>query len=111
MSEYEILKKIPAHGFLKTTEVPNKDIPASQRVALIRKGNELFNAGQYDQAKRIFVTVGYTDGISRIGDYYFKKNETLEALRMYMLAPAHDKKDKLIEKMAYIVQAWLHEKV
>jgi hypothetical protein len=32
-------------------------------------------------------------------------------LRMYILAPAPDKKDGLIEKMAYIVQSWLHEKV
>ncbi len=98
-------------GFIKTTDVRNHDLSDRERAVLIRRGNELFNDRQYEQAKRIFLTVGYTDGITRMGDYYYKKNNVLEALRMYILAPAPDKKDGLIEKMAYIVQSWLHEKV
>jgi uncharacterized protein YifE (UPF0438 family) len=98
-------------GFIKTTDVRKHDLSGPQRTALIRKGNEFFNNKQYEQAKRIFLTVGYTDGITRMGDYYYKKNNVLEALRMYILAPAPDKKDGMIEKMAYIVQLLLHEKV
>jgi len=110
MKKEEVLAKIPAKGFLKTVDTIPKDIPSSQRAALIRKGNELFNAGRYDQAKRIFLTVGYSDGISRIGDYHLQQHDTLEALRMYMSAPAPDKTEMLIEKMAAVVQTWLHEK-
>lgn len=111
MSKSDILKKIPLHGFLKVSDTRKYDLPSSQRTALIRKGNELFNDRQYEQAKRIFLTAGYTDGITRMGDYYYKKNELLEAFRMYIIAPAPDKKEKMIEKMAYVVQTWLHEKV
>lgn len=111
MKKNDVLQKIPNRGFLKTTVETGQDLSKEQRVALIRKGNELFNGKQYEQAKRIFMTAGYTDGITRIGDYYYKKNDVLEALRMYIIAPAPDKRDRMIEKMACIVQSWLHEKV
>lgn len=111
MNKNDVLQKIPVHGFIKTTDVRKHDLSGAQRTALIRKGNELYNKKQYEQAKRIFLTVGYTDGITRMGDYYYKKNDVLEALRMYILAPAPDKKERMVEKMAFIVHSWLHEKV
>jgi hypothetical protein len=110
MEHEKALQNIPKEGFLKLTKPAAQNISASQKTALIRKGNELFNNKQFEQAKKIFLTTGYTDGISRIGDYYYKKNEVLEALRMYVIAPAPDKKERLIERMAHIVQTWLHEK-
>jgi len=110
MSGEKILQKIPKEGFLKLTRPPGKGITPSQKAALIRKGNELYNRKQYDQAKKIFLTVGYTDGISRIGDLCYKNKKILEAFRMYAMAPAPDKKAQMIEKMARVVQIWLHEK-
>jgi len=99
---------LAAPGFIKTgrSEVP---LSAQQRTVLIRKGNELFNRGNVEQAKRIFVTAHYTDGMIRVGDYYMKQNEPLEAFRMYWLAPERRKSEYLIERMAGVVRNWLKE--
>ena len=37
-----------------------------ERVALIRKGNELYNAGKIEEAIRIFTATGYKDGLTRV---------------------------------------------
>jgi hypothetical protein len=98
--------ELAAPGFIKTSAAP---LSAQQRAILIRKGNELFNKGDVEQSKRIFLTARYTDGIIRLGDYYMKKNQPLEAFRMYWLAPDRRKSDQLIEKMAGVVRGWLKE--
>jgi hypothetical protein len=105
----EALKKIPAQGFIKTTSESNKNLNKEDKVALIRKGNEYFNNGKIDIAKKIFITTGYSDGLIRLGDYYNKKNKPFEALRMYYLAPDKKNADAIIEKMSRIVQYMLHE--
>ncbi|TVR30195.1 MAG: hypothetical protein EA404_13025 [Spirochaetaceae bacterium] len=102
-------KHPPSPGFVKVTADRRPQISAEQRSVLIRKGNQLFNAGKVEDAKRIFLTVGYSDGIIRVGDLHMKRNQPLEAFRMYWLAPDRSKTEPLIEKMAQIVQAWLHE--
>lgn len=99
----------PSPGFVKVASDQRPEISAQQKTVLIRKGNELFNHGRIDDAKRIFLTVGYSDGIIRVGDYHMKKNQPLEAFRMYWLAPDRGKTEPMIEKMAQIVQAWLRE--
>lgn len=105
----DALKHIPREGFIKLTRDSAPAITAEQRTALIRKGNELFNNGQVEQAKRVFLTARYGDGLARVGDYYFGRDEHLEALRMYWLAPAPDKVERLIEKMTSVVQKWMRE--
>lgn len=107
MSEHRYIfdDSLAAPGFLKTGDQPALD--SSQRVALIRKGNELFNAGKYDQAKRVFLTTRYTDGLIRLGDYYYNQKQTLEAFRMYWLAPDRGKSEHMIERMALVVRGWL----
>jgi len=99
----------PAEGFLKTSRDRLPPVSKEQRTVLIRKGNELFNRGKVDEAKRIFLTVGYSDGLIRLGDYYTEKNDSLEAFRMYWLAPDRKRAEQLIEKMATIVRHWLGE--
>ncbi|RKX77178.1 MAG: hypothetical protein DRP87_09880 [Spirochaetes bacterium] len=111
MGKNDILKKLPLQGFLKVTKERPSTLTAQQRTALVRKGNELFNQGEYEKAKRVFLTVGYADGISRIGDYYYKQKNYIEALKMYMLAPAPDKKDKVVEQLSSVVRKWLKEGV
>ena len=110
MTKYEVLKKIPRDGFLKVNLSDKTPVSESTRIALIRKGNELFNSGDVEKAKRIFLTVGYTDGITRVGDYYYQKRQPLEAYRMYWIAPAPDKVRTMTEKMASIVSGWLLDK-
>lgn len=109
MNRSEALKKIPAQGFLKLTRGEPPPLTREQRTALIRKGNQFFNQGDYEKAKKIFLTTGYTDGIIRMGDYYIRKQNVLEAFRMYKLAPAPDKVENLIMQMAGVVQHWLKE--
>ncbi len=105
----ERLKGIPNEGFLKTSSPDRSALSSAQRVALIRKGNELFNAGKVDQAKRVFIATGYGDGLIRIGDYYLGKQDALEALRMYWMAPAPDKAERILESTAGILRKWIEE--
>ncbi len=109
MKREEYLKGIPKEGFLKIGFTDQARLESSQRIALIRKGNELLNVGKVEAAKKIFITTRYGDGLTRIGDYYNKKQNPLEALRMYWIAPAPEKRDRLVEKLAGIVRTWIHQ--
>ena len=104
----ELLKKVPKEGFLKITQSRAAALPKEQRIALIRKGNELFNQKKYDLAKRIFLTTGYSDGLIRLGNLYLNQNMPLEAFRMYWLAP-DQKKVEAMEKTVGIIKKWLKE--
>jgi len=106
----KILQQMPQEGFIKLTSEVNRSLNDQQRVALIRKGNELFNKGKLDMAKRIYMTAGYTDGLIRLGDHYYRSKQPLEAFRMYRLAPYRRSSERMIEKMAMILRSWLEEK-
>jgi len=98
---------LAAKGFIKTTDKTTLD--RGQRAALIRKGNELYNNGKYEEAKRVFLTTHYTDGLIRLGDHYTTEKQPLEAFRMYWLAPDRHKTEYLVERMANVVREWLME--
>jgi len=91
--------------FVKTT-VPSS-VEGSDKAALNRKGNMLFNSGDIEGARRIFMTTGYSDGLSRVGDYYKSQNRLIEALRMYWIAPDRTKSEPLIEKAAFLIKQLL----
>ncbi|MDR1400576.1 MAG: hypothetical protein LBJ41_11690 [Treponema sp.] len=98
--------------FTKTTAKP-PTLDAAQKVALNRKGNVLFNSGSaenIENARKIFQTTGYSDGLSRIGDVYKKQGRYMDALRMYQIAPNHKKFDELTMQLAAIIQNLLHNK-
>ena len=107
--ENEHLKGIPEEGFLKIKLSDHAGLSSTQRAALVRKGNELFNAGRIEEAKKIFITIRYGDGLTRVGDYYREKQDPLEALRMYWIAPAPKKREQLVEKAAEVVRSWIGE--
>ncbi len=109
MSAQDILKKLPLRGFLKTTQDTNARVTKEQRAALIRRGNELFNKGDFRLAERIFITTKYSDGLIRIGDHFADGGRPLEALRAYWLAPCPEKKAVLIERIAKVMKQWLSE--
>ena len=69
----------------------------------------LFNAGDIEAARRVFMTTGYSDGISRVGDYYKSQNRMIEALRMYWIAPDRSKYEPLLIQLAGMVQSLIHE--
>ena len=96
-------------GFIKTTVSPGID--GSTKAALNRKGNALFNAGDAESAKRIFLTTGYSDGLSRVGDYYKSQGRPLDALKMYWTAPDHTKADPIIQQLSEIIRQLISEEV
>lgn len=108
MPDYNATKDMPSsEGFLKVSGAPELD--RAQRSALIRKGNEFYNNKQFLPAKRIFMTTRYSDGLIRLGDYYQKQKQPLEAFRMYWLAGESRRKGEMVEKMAAVVRHWLED--
>jgi Ethanolamine utilization protein EutJ (predicted chaperonin) len=96
-------------GFIKTTASSTMD--GSTKAALNRKGNVLFNAGDAEGARRIFLTTGYSDGLSRVGDYYKSKGNILEALKMYWIAPDRTKAEPIIQQLSEIIRHFIKEEV
>lgn len=95
------------NAFIKVTA--KGAIEGTQKAALNRKGNQLFNNGDIEAAKRVFMTTKYSDGLRRVGDYYKSKDRLLEALRMYWIAPDKTKSEPIIEQLAGVIQSMLHE--
>jgi hypothetical protein len=93
--------------FIKTT-VP-ASMEGSSKAALNRRGNELFNAGDVEGARRIFLTTGYSDGLSRVGDYYKSENRMIDALRMYWIAPDRTKSEPIMMQLAGMLQNLIHD--
>ena len=103
----EINKKQGSQGFIKVTDEPIKSLTSQQKVILNRKGNILFNNGDIEQARRIFTATGYSDGLTRVGDAYMKKNESVKALKQYILANNNNKAYSIYENMAKAVSTML----
>ncbi len=103
-SDKSFISEIQSHsipdGFIKVTDSPLTSLSSEQKVALNRKGNELFNNGKISEASRIFMTTGYSDGLTRVGDSFMKKNQTLTALKFYCLAKNKNKCEPIYEKIA-----------
>lgn len=108
MGAEEALTKLPRGDFLRLTG-EDVQLPGDKKSALIRKGNELFNQGKIDMARRIFLTTRYTDGLIRLGNFYMKERQPIEALRMYWIAPHARKREVLVEKMALVLRQWLKD--
>jgi len=102
-------ERFKGEGLIKTTDTPREDLETNRKVQLNRRGNELFNSGDIEQARRLFQTTGYSDGLIRIGEWYQAQNMPVDALKMYRLAHDDERSGVLIEKMALVVQNLLHE--
>lgn len=95
-------------GFLKTSTAA-VNLPTEDKAKLNLKGNQLFNQGAVDQAKKIFLTTRYSDGLCRVGDYYRDKADPLTALKFYTLSGRKDKSEPLIQDVLQILRAVLKE--
>jgi tetratricopeptide (TPR) repeat protein len=102
MADYRKLFQEQESSFIKTDQ--KLPITSVQKVALNRKGNILFNEGNIEEAKRIFLTTGYSDGLSRIGDYYKSQGKVLDALRMYWKAPDRNKAETIIVQLSAVIK-------
>lgn len=109
MKKEDALKNIPDEGFIKTGPPEKQKLSSQKKTALIRKGNELFNKGDVQTAKRIFLATGYSYGLERIGDHYRNQGEPYEAVRMFWLAPSEKKKEQMVDEMVQVLRTWLSE--
>lgn len=80
-----------------------------KRIAMIRKGNEYFNAGQVEPAKKLFMSANYTDGIIRVADYYYERKQPVVALLLYRKAGCLDKVEEIYESIAGVIRSLLNE--
>ena len=95
--------------FLKTT-VSDLPLESADKAVLNRKGNVLFNSGDIESARRIYITTGYSDGLIRVGNHYKSQGRILDALRMYWIAPDKNKAESIIIQLATIIQDLVHDK-
>jgi hypothetical protein len=108
MDYKSVFEKVQGQNtFIKTTAKP--EIDGTQKAALNRKGNILYNSGDIEGARRVFLTTGYSDGLVRVGDYYNSKGRPLEALRMYWIAPDRKKADPIIAQLSNVIQNLIHD--
>ncbi len=103
------LENQDAQGFIKVTDQPVKTLTSEQKAILNRKGNILFNEGKTEEARRIYTTTGYSDGLTRIGNLYMEKNQTLKALKQYILAHNKAKAEPIYEKIAQVISSVIKE--
>jgi hypothetical protein len=93
--------------FLKNT-APGPVLESADKAALNRKGNKLFNSGDIESARRIYLTTGYSDGLIRVGDRYKAQGRIMDALRMYWIAPDKNKADLIIMQLSEVVRNFLN---
>jgi hypothetical protein len=109
MKGFDILKTMPEQGFLKVVSRTNDSLTSEQKALLSRRGNFFFRNGDIEQARKIFVTIGYSDGLIRVGDWYMERGNPYEAYRMYKLAPAPEKAELIIKRMAEVISRLIKE--
>lgn len=96
-------------GFIKTNEKPNTALSSEQKAILNRKGNIFFNEGDVEQARRIFLATGYSDGLSRVADTYMEKNREMDALKLYLLAHNKRKSEPLMQRLAGLISIMIEK--
>jgi hypothetical protein len=105
-----LFERFPAGGLIKTADLPVSGVEPDRKVKLNRKGNELFNSGDVEAARRIFQTTGYSDGLIRVGERYMAERRPIDALKMYRLAKDDRRAEGLINSAALVIQILLNEK-
>jgi hypothetical protein len=105
----KLFERFPSEGLIKTVDLPTSGVAPDRKVKLNRRGNELFNQGDVESARRIFQTTGYSDGLIRVGDRYLAGGRPVDALKMYTLAKDDKRAEGLITSAAYVIQRLLRE--
>jgi hypothetical protein len=104
-----LFERFPSEGLIKSADEPVHGVESDRKVKLNRKGNELFNRGEVETARRIFQTTGYSDGLIRIGNRYLQEKRPVDALKMYWLSRDKTKIEELVGSMAVVIQSLLRE--
>jgi len=105
----KLFERFPSDRLIKTGDLPTPGVEPDRKVKLNRKGNELFNMGDTEAARRIFQTTGYSDGLIRVGDRYLSDRKPIDALKMYRLARDEKRSERIINSAALVIQTLLNE--
>ena len=86
---------------------------SSEKIELIRKGNQAFNNKDFAKAREYFIRTGYKDGLIRLGDYYmYERKLPLLAYGYYKSAQAKAKLADLHKRMVSAIAHWIgHDKL
>lgn len=98
-----------AGHFIKVTDFPVSGLTSEQKVVLNRKGNIFFNQGKILEARRLFITTGYSDGLNRVAEKSMESGNELDALKLYLLAHNKRNAQPLIEKLANIISSMMED--
>lgn len=105
------LEQVEQKAFIKTSlqkeQQKISSLTSAQKVQLNRKGNELFNNGDYSKAKDLFLATGYGDGLIRLGDKALAESNPVEALKDYVAANAKTKVEPLAMSAALSIRQLL----
>jgi hypothetical protein len=104
-----MFERFPVDSLIKSADLPTPGVEPDRKVKLNRKGNELFNNGDVEAARRIFQTTGYSDGLIRVGEKYMADRRPIDALKMYRLARDEKRSERLIGNAAIAIQLLLQE--
>ncbi|MEI6388560.1 MAG: hypothetical protein WCQ50_18245 [Spirochaetota bacterium] len=104
-----IFDRFAETGLIKSADLPAQGLAGVDRVRLIRRGNEYFNSGDIETARRVFQTTGYSDGLIRVGDRYIEARRPVDALKMYWLAHDRKRSEPLVEKAVLAIRRLLSE--
>ncbi len=102
--------RFSGESLIKSSDGPRKALPGEEKAKLNRKGNEFFNRGELETARRIFQTTGYSDGLIRVGDKYWKDRRPVDALKMYWLAHDEKRSGAIVELAVLAIQKLLNQK-
>lgn len=110
MDSDDIVKDIPSDGFLKIGKSSSeKSLSPADKAKLVRRGNLFLQEGRMEEARRVFITTRNTQGLLRVGDYYRDNQRPLEALKMYLAAPAPDRIEEMGPRLAAVMKAWISD--
>ena len=82
---------------------------SDERIRLIRKGNEFYNKGDIESAKRIFLQTNYSGGLIRVADYYCEQRKPAAALLLYRQAGCRQKVEELYERIVAVIRLLLEQ--
>jgi len=104
----KVFDRFPGEGLIKSSDTPRQGMPGDEKAKLNRKGNELFNRGEVETARRIFQTTGYSDGLIRVGSSYLEASRPVDALKMFWLARDEKRSGALVEQAVQAIRKMLH---
>lgn len=107
---YLTIKEEP-DGFIRLTDNPARGLTPEQKAILNRKANIMFNNGNINDARRIYTTTGYSDGLTRVGDYFMDNNMSLKALKQYYLAHNKRKAEPIYSDIAKVISKLIEKDI